>query len=202
MTTTSYLTKTKGQKKTQNQKKQHASACIQETRWSCCQANDGISKPILTQNRCGSADCYDGQLRSRWLSVPAVIVLGAETTSNNDNWLIWVMVYCKGIIYVNEWVLCSALWNRLFMVLSLTTSSLSGAARCSSSRKSRGRSLRVRTLGGVFSDRVSRGVDWIRSRSLGLGNWGSSLSPDKERCEIEFQIRDWCIFYFTQFKQR
>lgn len=69
--------------------------------------------------------------------------------------------------------------NGQLIALSLTTSSLSGAARCSSSRKSRGRSLRVRTLGGVFSDRVSSGVDWIRSRSLGLGNWVSLLSPDK-----------------------
>lgn len=76
--------------------------------------------------------------------------------------------------------------NRTFTALLLTTSSLSGAARCSSSRKSRGRSLRVRTLGGVFSDRVSSGVDWIRSRSLGLGNWGSLLSPDKGKCEFEF----------------
>lgn len=67
------------------------------------------------------------------------------------------------------------------IALSLTTSSLSRAVRCSSSMKSRGRSLRVRTLGGVFSDRVSSGVDWIRSRSLGLGNWVSLLSPDKEK---------------------
>lgn len=62
-----------------------------------------------------------------------------------------------------------------------TTSSLgwAGAALRSISMKSSGRSLRVRTRGGVFKDRLSSGVDWIRSRSLGLGNWESSLSPEK-----------------------
>lgn len=53
------------------------------------------------------------------------------------------------------------------------------AALRSISKKSKGRSLRVRTLGGVFNDRVSSGVDWIRSRSMGLENWESSLSPDR-----------------------
>lgn len=61
------------------------------------------------------------------------------------------------------------------------TSSLgwAGAALRSIAMKSSGRSLRVRTRGGVFKDRLSSGVDWIRSRSLGLGNWESSLSPEK-----------------------
>lgn len=87
-----------------------------------------------------------------------------------------------------ESVVCGALSSEQCIAFALTTSSLSGAARCSSSRKSKGRSLRVRTLGGVFNDRASSGVDWIRSRSLGLGNCSSLLPPDNEKCVLEFGI--------------
>lgn len=144
----------------------------------------------LTWSHCVSADCYDDQLHSHWLSALCAIVLGAATVRNNSIFLF--RLYCEEVILVNEWILSSVLSKTWFIALLLTTSSLSGAARCSSSRKSRGRSLRVRTLGGVFSDRVSKGVDWIKSRSLGLVNWGSLLSPDKGRWELEFHMRDWC----------
>lgn len=52
-----------------------------------------------------------------------------------------------------------------------------GSESGSGSRKSRGWSLRVRTRGGVFSSTVSSGVDWIKSRSLGLPKRASLLSP-------------------------
>lgn len=52
-----------------------------------------------------------------------------------------------------------------------------GSGSGSGSRKSKDWSLRVRTRGGVFSSTASRGVDWIKSRSLGLPKRESLLSP-------------------------
>lgn len=78
-------------------------------RWSWWQANNGVSTTILTQNHCGSADCYNEQPHSHWLSVPAVIVLGAATTRSNGNEFIWVMVYCQYVNFIplvmDNWLL-------------------------------------------------------------------------------------------------
>lgn len=63
----------------------------------------------------------------------------------------------------------------------LLASSFCGVAAVglSKSRKSNGLSLRVRTRGGVFRDKGSNGVVWIRSRSAGLEKDPSSLWPVK-----------------------
>lgn len=55
------------------------------------------------------------------------------------------------------------------------------------SRESRGCSVRVRTRGGAFMFRRSAGgMDWIRSKSLGHANRGSSSSPTEKKGSWNF----------------
>lgn len=86
VTTDNWLRHTdKGTEHRTKKKMQHASACMWDIRWSQHQANDYISRAILTRNHFSSADCYDVRLHSHWLSVLAALVPGAATKGPIDN---------------------------------------------------------------------------------------------------------------------